>query len=81
MGTQHQLIFDEEGTPTGVVIPIATWRTMVQDHPDLDPEAETSREVPEALKKIIQERLRDVEENPDDFITWEELDREMKSQL
>ena len=78
MGIQHQLIFDEEGTPTGVVIPIATWRTMVQDHPDLDPEAETSREVPEALKKIIEERLRDIEENPESIVPWEEVLAELK---
>ena len=73
MAIQHQLILDEHGEPTSIVIPIATWRNIVLDHPDLDPAATTDHEVPAEIKRMLDERMKYLQENPTSLVPWEQV--------
>ena len=38
-------------------------------------------EVPESQKKIILSRLKNYKNNPDDVLSWEEVQKKIKSKL
>ena len=42
---------------------------------------EENIEVPESQKKIILGRLKDYKNNPDDVLSWEEVQQKIKSKL
>ena len=41
-------------------------------------EATTNIEIPEVHKEIVRNRLQQMEEHPESFLSWEDIDRKMK---
>ncbi len=56
-----QLLQNELGAITGVFIPIKEWTIMKSNYPDID---SLDKELPDWQKKILDERLKDIEKNP-----------------
>jgi Putative addiction module component len=56
-----QLLQNELGAATGVFIPIKEWSIMKSNYPDIDA---LESELPNWQKIIIDERLKDIENNP-----------------
>ena len=62
-----QIIQDGHGNTTGVYIPIEDWRELKAKYSGLNAEEEAGEyELAEWQKTILDKRLKDLEENPND---------------
>jgi hypothetical protein len=65
-----QFIHDTKGNTTGVFIPIEEWQSLKDKYSDLQVEEEnSSSELPEWQKKLLDERLSDYYKNPESSLT------------
>ena len=46
---------------------------MRNDHPDLEPSATADHEVPAEIKKVLDERIKYLQENPTSLVPWEQV--------
>ncbi|MEB2777236.1 hypothetical protein SYJ56_18110 [Algoriphagus sp. D3-2-R+10] len=65
-----QYIHDTEGNTTGVIIPIKEWQSLKAKYSELQ-EAENPTELTAWQKKIINERLSDYYNNPDNVCDFD----------
>ncbi len=65
-----QYLENEAGVNTGVFIPINDWAIMKSYYPDID---SLEKDIPDWQKKIIDERLIDIEKNPNSLRPISEL--------
>jgi len=65
-----QIIQDHNGLPTGVFIPIEDWENIKMKYPDID---KINQDIPQWQKDILDKRLDDYKNNPDNFKPIEEL--------
>ena len=66
MAIQHQLIPDDHGEPTSIVIPIATWRNMVDSFPQLA-KGKEDENVPQHIKEMLDARMLELSGHPERF--------------
>lgn len=60
-----QYITDDKGQTTGVFIPIQEWNSIKSRYKDID------QDIPEWHKEIIDQRMKDYKENPDQAIDFD----------
>ena len=65
-----QILQNELGANTGVFIPINEWTIMKTNYPDID---SLVYNLPDWQKKIVAERLIDIERNPESLRPISEL--------
>ena len=66
-----QFIHDNKGNTTGVFIPIEEWQTLKTRYSDLQAEEISNlTELATWQKKIIEERLEDYYQNPEDVCNF-----------
>ncbi len=65
-----QILQNELGANTGVFIPINEWTIMKTNYPDID---SLVYNLPDWQKKILAERLIDIERNPESLRPISEL--------
>lgn len=69
-----QYINDSKGKPTGVFIPITDWKNMTKKYSELQlAEKESSFELLDWHKEIIDQRLADVKENPNANVDFDKM--------
>ncbi|MEY2830401.1 MAG: putative addiction module component [Bacteroidota bacterium] len=72
----YKVIHDQSGNP-GMFIPMNEWEEFVAQHPDLST-AKMDVEIPEWQKTIIDERLKEYEQNPSNVLSWEQVKSAIK---
>jgi len=74
-----QFIHDNRGNTTGVFIPIEEWQVLKTKYTDLQKEeAENVLELAQWQKQIIDERLSDYYNNPDDVAQLDDTIKKLK---
>lgn len=74
-----QYIHDTKGKATGVFIPIAEWKKFEKNYINLQlEESKPDFELQDWQKEIINERMANYEENPNDTISFNELMNRVK---
>ena len=72
-------VSDNSGATIAVQIPIEDWKRIKDKYPDID---DLNNDVPEWQKKIMRDRLREIEKNPESVQDieglMEELDRSIE---
>lgn len=78
-----QFIHDNKGNTTGVFIPIEEWQSLKDKYADLQEEEEnSSSELPEWQKRLLDERLSDHYKNPGSSLTnFDEMLNEIRKTL
>lgn len=67
-----QFIHDNRGNTTGVFIPIDEWQDLKTKYTDLQTEeAQNNTELTSWQKEIIDQRLDDYYQNPDDVVDFD----------
>lgn len=67
-----QFIHDNKGNTTGVFIPIEEWQTLKTKYSDLqNEEAQNGIELSSWQKNILDERLDDYHNNPNDVVDFD----------
>ncbi len=61
-----QYLQDKNGTTTAVLIPIDEWKRITEKYNDLE-------EIPQWQKKLIDDRLNHLKENPQSVTTLEDF--------
>jgi hypothetical protein len=71
-------VSDSLGETIAVQIPISDWKKIKKKYPDVD---DLDHELPDWQKKLIDNRLKTIDENPSAILDvkglFEELDREL----
>lgn len=73
-----QYISDEKGNTTGVFIPINDWKQLKDKYHELEKTEDYSIDIPQWHKDIIDKRLKEYENNPDNVLDWEEVKDKFK---
>jgi hypothetical protein len=60
-----QVLVDNSGNETGVFIPIQDWENIKRDYPEIE---ESTTDLPEWQKKLIDDRLQRIKDKPDAII-------------
>lgn len=68
-----QYISNSVGQTTGIYIPIKDWEHLINKYEELKKEEINLFEIPEWQKEIIEQRLKDYYENPNDVLDWDEV--------
>lgn len=68
-----QYIHDSKGNPTGVFIPLEEWNSLKEKFSGLDEEVANGFDIPEWHKEILDERLKDYENNPDELLRFDSV--------
>ena len=77
-----QFIHDNKGNTTGVFIPIEDWQTLKGKYTDLQKEeSQNSTELASWQKEIIDQRLNDYYNNPDDVVDFDNTINEIRKSL
>ena len=69
-----QYITDEEGQTTGVFIPIQEWKDIKSKYEGIEEDAYI---IPEWQKEIVSERMQNTK--PEEYLSWEEVQQQLKS--
>ena len=73
-----QYISDSNGKTTGVFIPIRDWEELKNKYTQIKIEEETGNELSDAQKEIIDQRLENYKNNPDSYLDWEDVQKEIE---
>lgn len=73
-----QYISDNNGKTTGVFIPINDWKYLKNKYKEIEQEERDTFEVPEWQKEIVRQRLKDYQDNPDNVLDWDNVQREIE---
>jgi len=77
-----QFIHDNKGNTTGVFIPIEDWQTLKGKYTDLQKEeSQNSTALASWQKEIIDQRLNDYYNNPDDVVDFDNTINEIRKSL
>jgi len=77
-----QFIHDNKGNTTGVFIPIEDWQTLKGKYTDLQKEeSQNSTALASWQKEIIDQRLNDYYNNPDDVVNFDNTINEIRKSL
>lgn len=80
MSNLLQYVSNEKGKKTAVIIPIDRWEKLIKKYADLENDLALD-EIPEWHKEIIDNRLQDYLQNPENVTSLEELSKEIESEL
>ena len=75
-----QFIHDHKGNTTGVFIPIEEWQILKLKYTELQKE-ETSAELVDWQKNILEDRLEDYNKNPDQVEDFDAILKAISSKL
>ncbi|MEM9897258.1 MAG: addiction module protein [Bacteroidota bacterium] len=70
-----QYITDDKGQTTGVFIPIQEWNNIKSRYKDID------QDIPDWHKEIIDQRMKDYKQNPDQAMDFDLAMDEIESDL
>jgi hypothetical protein len=73
-----QIIQDHNGLPTGVFIPIEDWEIIKNEYPNIEA---TEKELEQWEKDSIDQRLVEIEKNPERLQPIENLFKELKRKI
>lgn len=73
-----QYITDNKGVPTGVYIPILDWNLLKDRHKDIEGDF---LEIPDWHKEILDSRLEDYKQNPEDFLDFNKVMEQIENEL
>ena len=65
-----QVIQDFNGLPTGVFIPIQDWENIKKQYPNIE-QLDFNNDIPQWHKYILDNRLQDYLENPNDVMDFD----------
>ena len=65
-----QVIQDFNGLPTGVFIPIQDWENLKKQYPNIE-QLDFNNDIPQWHKDILDNRLQDYLENPNDVMDFD----------
>ena len=65
-----QVIQDFNGLPTGVFIPIQDWENIKKQYPNIE-QLDFNNDIPQWHKDILDNRLQDYLENPNDVMDFD----------
>ena len=65
-----QVIQDFNGLPTGVFIPIQDWENIKKQYPNIE-QLDFNNDIPQWNKYILDNRLQDYLENPNDVMDFD----------
>ena len=70
-----QYLTDGSGNKTGVFIPIKEWEIMKEKLKEFN--FEDRYDIPEKQKEVVRERIEKYKNNPDSFINWKDLEKDL----
>ena len=73
-----QYISVDKGKITGVFIPIQDWKDLKKKYREIEQEEKQAVEVPEWQKQLIDQRLKDYHDNPNDVMDREDVQKVIK---
>lgn len=77
-----QFIHDNKGNTTGVFIPIDDWQTLKEKYSDLQTEeVQNNADLANWQKEIIDERVKDYYDNPNDVFDFNQTLKDLKSNI
>lgn len=77
-----QFIHDNKGNTTGVFIPIEEWQTLKTKYAELQKEeAKNTFELAQWQKKVIDERLNEYYDNPNDVVDFDKTIDDIEKSL
>jgi hypothetical protein len=77
-----QFIHDNKGNTTGVFIPIEEWQTLKTKYAELHKEeAKNTFELAQWQKKVIDERLNEYYDNPNDVVDFDKTIDDIEKSL
>lgn len=77
-----QFIHDNKGNTTGVFIPIDDWQTLKEKYSDLQMvEVQNNTELTTWQKEIIDERLKDYYNNPNDVVDFKQTLKDIQTSI
>ena len=75
-----QVIQDFNGLPTGVFIPIQDWENIKKQYPNIE-QLDFNNDIPQWHKDILDKRLQDYQENPNDVMDFDTFCDELEKEL
>ncbi len=75
-----QYISDNFGNKTAVVIPISDWNKLTKKYVELESN-EVSNDIPQWQKDILDKRLQDYLNNPEDVMDFDSFCDEIEKEL
>lgn len=76
-----QYIQDKEGNTTGVIIPIKEWQALKAKYSELQEEVEPSTDLTSWQKKILDKRLSEYFDNPENVGDFDKMLDEIEKSL
>ena len=73
-----QYISDNKGKTTGVYIPINDWMYLKNKYKEIEQEEMDTFELPEWHKKIVIQALKEYQENPNDVLDWDHVQKDIE---
>ena len=75
-----QYISDDIGNPIGVFIPILDWKDLKSKFREIEQEEMDADEVPRWQTRIVRQRLKDYQTNPDKVVDWDQVQKEIEGE-
>ena len=73
-----QYISDNKGKITGVFIAIHDWKYLKDKYREIEQEENEIFEVPRWQKQIISQRLKDYDDNPENVLDWDHVQKDIE---
>ena len=70
-----QYLTDGNGNTTGVFIPIEDWKNMIKKFKSY--KTEEAYSIPETHQAIVKERIEKYNDNPEEYLTWKEIEKDL----
>jgi len=76
-----QYISDNKGKITGVFIPIHDWKYLKKKYREIELEEKQAFELPDRQKQLIDQRLKDYHENPENVLDWDIVQKDIENEF
>jgi len=73
-----QYISDNKGNIIGVFIPLHDWNNLKKKYKEIDQDERDASEITEWHKKIVSQRLKDYQDNPDNVLDWDHVQKDIE---
>lgn len=75
-----QYISDTKGNPIGVFIPLQDWKYLKSKCAGIEQEELEARDVPAWQARIVGQRVRTYQNNPDKVVDWDQIQKEIEGE-
>lgn len=75
-----QYISDTKGNPIGVFIPLQDWIYLKSKYGEIEQEESEAQDVPPWQVKIVGQRIKNYQNNPDKVVDWDHIQKEIEGE-